>query len=278
MGGVKIEHIALEGSTLIGMQAPNKFISSRQSEDRKFMPTCEILGSQGCKVGRTPHITNINTRIVLIMTMILLSVGTVAIAILEWNGAFDGMPTFDKIVHSFFNAVAPRTAGFNSVDLGHFSILTILLYILLMWIGGASQSTAGGIKVNTFAVALANLMAVIRGRDSVTLFQREIAADSVRRASAVLFGSIITIVIFFVSIVALEPDLPVDGLLFEVVSAFGTVGSSLNITPLLSSNSKVLILILMFVGRVGMITVLMSFLRHGSSPKYRFPKDNVIIN
>lgn len=227
---------------------------------------------------RYTHITNINTRIVLIMTMILLSVGTVAIAILEWNGAFDGMPTFDKIVHSFFNAVAPRTAGFNSVDLGHFSILTILLYILLMWIGGASQSTAGGIKVNTFAVALANLMAVIRGRDSVTLFQREIAADSVRRASAVLFGSIITIVIFFVSIVALEPDLPVDGLLFEVVSAFGTVGSSLNITPLLSSNSKVLILILMFVGRVGMITVLMSFLRHGSSPKYRFPKDNVIIN
>lgn len=227
---------------------------------------------------RYVHLTNINTKLVLVTSAILIVLGTVSMATLEWNGTFAGMSASEKLVQSLFNSIAPRTAGFNSVDMTHFSILTILIYTVLMWIGGGSQSTAGGIKVNTLAVAFANFVSVIRGRDRVTLFYRELSPISIRRALAKVFGSILIIFLFFTALVALEPDLPVKGLFFETVSAYSTVGASLNITPLLGDDSKILVSILMFVGRIGLITILMSLVQHGGNPKYRFPQDDVIIN
>ena len=224
------------------------------------------------------HLTNINTKIVLVTTVFLLIGGTLLVALLEWNGAFAGMTTGERLVQSFFTAVVPRTAGFNSVDLTGFSLRTILVYLFLMWIGGASQSTAGGIKVNTFAVALANMRAVVHGENAVVLFKREITPDSVSRASAVIFGSIVTTLFSFVTLLFLEPNLSPKGLLFEVVSAYSTVGASLNVTPELGNAGKLLIVALMFVGRVGLITVLMSMTRQRGSRKFRYPKGNVIIN
>ncbi len=150
--------------------------------------------------------------------------------------------------------------------------------MVLMWIGGASQSTAGGIKVNTVAVAWANLVAIVRGRSRVVVFNREISENSIRRASAMIFGSIVVIVLFFVILLVVEPTLSPKGLLFETVSAFCTVGSSLGVTPLLSTGGKAVVVILMFVGRVGLITMLMSFTGAGGEPKYRVPKDSIIIN
>lgn len=235
-------------------------------------------GSEEQPRPRYIHLTNINTKIVLVSTALLLVGGTVLVAVLEWDGVFAGMSTEEKLVQSFFTSVVPRTAGFNSVDLTRFSLLTILVYLFLMWIGGASQSTAGGIKVNTFAVALANMRAVIRGENAVVLFKREITPDSVSRASAVVFGSIVIILLSFVALIYLEPDISPKGLLFEVVSAYSTVGANLNVTPLLGSASKLLIVVLMFVGRVGLITVLMSVTRQGGIRRYRYPKGNVIIN
>lgn len=230
------------------------------------------------KPRRYIHLFNINTKIVLRVTLALIVGGTFSIALFEWNGAFADMSVGDKLIHSLFNAVVPRTAGFNSVDLTHLSILTIIVYIFLMWIGGASQSTAGGVKVNAFAVVLSNFISVVKGRQEVSLFGREISNDSVRRASAVVFGSILTILLFFFVLVVLEPHLPPQSLLFETVSAFSTVGSSLNVTPLLGDDSRVVIIVLMFVGRVGLITIFMSIANNGEQPKYRLPKDNVIIN
>lgn len=227
---------------------------------------------------RFVHLTNINTKIVLHITIILIVLGSVTIGALEWNNAFAHMPVADKITHSIFNAIVPRTAGFNSVDLTHFSLLTILVYMILMWIGGASQSTAGGIKINTFAVALANLKAVVRGREHVTLFNREISPDSIRRALATMFGSIIAIVCVFIALVILEPELPAKALLFETISAFSTVGSSLNITALLGPESKALITALMFIGRIGLITVITGLTIYRPAPRIRYPKDEIIIN
>lgn len=227
---------------------------------------------------RYVHLANINTKLVLVTTAILIVGGTICIALLEWNNAFAEMPIKDKIVQSLFNAVAPRTAGFNSVDMTQISILTLLIYMALMWIGGASQSTAGGIKVNTIAVAFANLVAVVKGCERVTLFHRELSPVSIRRALAIMFGSLIAIFTFFIALVVMEPDIAPKGLLFETISAYATVGVSLNVTPLLGDDSKILVSILMFVGRVGLITLLMSLVHSNDSPPYRLPQDDVIIN
>ena len=227
---------------------------------------------------RYVHVVNINTKIVMVMTIALVFGATVMLALSEWNVAFAGMPFFDKIVHSFFYAIVPRTAGFNSVDLTSFSLSSILFYAFLMWIGGASQSTAGGIKVNTFAVALADFLSIVKGRKFVTLFNREITSSSVHRALAVIFGSLMVIFFFFVLLVLVEPDISAGSLLFETVSAYSTVGASLDVTTRLGVYGKILITILMFIGRVGLITVLMGFVRQKDLLKYRLPKGDVIIN
>lgn len=227
---------------------------------------------------RYTHLTNINTKMVLGTTIALLIIGTALLALLEWNNAFASMSVADKLVHSFFNAVVPRTAGFNSVETQHFSLVSLLIIIMLMWIGGGSQSTAGGIKVNTFALACANFMSIIRRRDKINLYNREISFQSIRRASATIFGSLLLIAGFFIALVIVQPNINPFKLFFETVSAFGTVGSSLNVTPLLGGPAKLILTVLMFVGRVGFITVLMSFIRLKREVKYRFPKDNVIIN
>lgn len=227
---------------------------------------------------RFSHLTYVNTKIVLYTTAALIVGGTVLIAVLEWNEAFAWMSAGEKIVQSFFNAVVPRTAGFNSVSTIEFSRLTLVLLIILMWIGGASQSTAGGIKVNTLAVAFASMKSIVKGRQATELFNREITYNSIRRTLAVIFGSIAIIITFFIILLALEPDLPAFALLFETVSAFSTVGSSMGITQLFSGESKFMLILLMFIGRVGLITVLMSFVQIGENTKYRLPKEDIIIN
>lgn len=227
---------------------------------------------------RVSHLTAANTKIVLLTTTILVIAGTALIAILEWNNAFYGFDNSEKMVHSFFAAVVPRTAGFNSVATAEFTRLSILLLIVLMWIGGASQSTAGGIKVNTIAVAIASIKSIMKGKQTTELFNREITYNSIRRALAVIIGSISIILLFYISLMIMEPDMDSRDLLFETVSAFSTVGSSLGITQSLGNDSKLAITILMFIGRVGFITVLMSFASKGERQRYRLPKEDIIIN
>lgn len=224
------------------------------------------------------RVATINTKIVLATTIVLLVLSTVAFALIEWNGAFAGMTTWEKIVQSFFHASVPRTAGFNSVDMGSFSNIGILVFMILMWIGGASQSTAGGIKVNTIAVAWANFMSVIRERKSVVILKREVSQESVQRATATVFASILVILLAFIILLTTEPGLTPKQLLFEVVSALGTVGSSLNATAYLSTAGKIIVSLLMFVGRVGLIVVAMSFVKKKGQERFCYPKDNVIIN
>lgn len=184
------------------------------------------------------HLYNLNTRIVLIVTFLLLVFGTLGIALFEWNGSFAGMPVADKWTQAFFNAVCPRTAGFSSVDLAGLGVQTLLLYLILMWIGGGSQSTAGGIKVNAFAVVVLNLVAVLRGTERVEVFGRELSYDSIRRSNATVVMSFGVLFIFIFVISILEPKLSLLTIAFECVSAISTVGSSLNATPLLGDDSK----------------------------------------
>ena len=224
------------------------------------------------------HLYILNTKIVLIMTFLLLLFGTLAIAAFEWNGSFAGMSVADKWTQAFFNATCPRTAGFTSVDLATLSMQSILIYILLMWIGGAAQSTAGGVKVNAFAVVVLNLFAVLRGAERVEVFGRELSHDSIRRSNATVVMSLGVLFLFVFILSILEPEMSIMTLTFECVSALSTVGSSLNATPLLRDESKLLVALLMFVGRVGLITLMLGVIKQKKNTKYRYPKDDIIIN
>lgn len=227
---------------------------------------------------RMQHLYNLNTKIVLIVTFLLLLFGTLAIAAFEWNASFAGMPVADKWTQAFFNATCPRTAGFSSVDLTTLSVQTLLIYLLLMWIGGGSQSTAGGIKVNAFAVVVLNLIAVVRGSSRVEVFGRELSHDSIRRSNATVVLSLSVLFVFVFILSIWEPELSILTLTFECVSALSTVGSSLNATPLLGDNSKLLVSLLMFIGRVGLITLMLGIVKQQKNKKYRYPSDNIIIN
>ena len=209
---------------------------------------------------KVSHLYNLNTRIVLIMTFLLLVTGTLAIAAFEWNASF------------------PRTAGFSSVDLASLSVQTLLVYLVLMWIGGGAQSTAGGVKVNAFAVVVLNLVAVLRGSERVEVFGRELSHDSIRRSNATVVMSLGVLFLFIFILSILEPQASLMALTFECVSALSTVGSSLNLTPNLCDASKLLVALLMFIGRVGLITLMLGIIKQKKNTKYRYPSDNIIIN
>ena len=227
---------------------------------------------------RHVHLYATNTRIALIMTAILLVGGTLAIALLEWNRAFESLPICDKIVQSFFTAVCPRTAGFNSFAISSFSLQSIMLIMLLMMIGGGTQSTAGGIKVNVFAVIFLNLKAILFGTHEVTVFQRQLSERSVRSSNSTL---ILYLFFMFVGVFVLsifEPNADIMVLLFECISALSTVGASLDLTSTLQDNSKLLVAGLMFVGRVGVLTMMSSIIPQKTNVKFKYPSDYIIIN
>lgn len=227
---------------------------------------------------RIRHLYNLNTKIVLLTTLILLTGGTIAILLFEWNGAFAGMSMPDKWVQAFFNATCPRTAGFTSIGLTSFSLQSLLLMLLLMFIGGAAQSTAGGVKVNAFAAAVLSLFAVIRGKSRVEVFRRQLSGDSIRRSNAtlVMYLMILFLGVFVLSV--LEPHASLLALVFECTSALSTVGSSLGLTPALGEAGKLFVSLLMFIGRVGVITIVLGFVPPQKHTKYKYPDDNLIIN
>lgn len=227
---------------------------------------------------RPVHIYNLNTKIALYTTTIIFVISIAIFFIFERNNSLAGLSMYDKIAQSIFNSTTPRSSGFISVNPAGFLNVTLLFVMFLMWIGGASQSTAGGIKVNTFAAVLINLRAIVLGRERVTAFHRTIAIGSIRRANAVVTLSIVSFLLFAITLMFLEPQLPAKSLLFETLSALFTVGSSLGITPLLSSSSKILLAIAMFLGRVGIISLLIGVTGNKNGSPVKYPTDNLIIN
>ena len=226
-----------------------------------------------------PNLYDLNTKIVLKTTIVLLVSGTVLIALFEWDNTFAGLRIHEKLTQAFFNAVSPRTAGFISIDLNSMCLQSIIIYTFLMWIGGASQSTAGGVKVNAFATAILNIKAILHGTNRVEFAGREVATDSIRRANAVVIVSVVVLSFFVFLITLTDPNLPLKAIVFECVSAFATVGSSLGITSQLQDASKVLLVVLMFIGRVGVVTLAQSLLKQYKNQEYyKLPQDSIIIS
>ena len=236
------------------------------------------LNGRGYTSLKFHNLLDLNTKIVLRTTALLIVIGTVFLCVFEWDNTFAGMPLHEKLTQAFFNAVSPRTAGFISVNLNSMCIQSISIYLILMWIGGASQSTAGGVKVNAFAVAWLNIRAVLHGTTRVEFAGRELSQDSIRRANATIFVSLCVLTCFIFSVTLFEPNLPLKAIVFECVSAFATVGSSLGITSQLSDISKLLIIVLMFIGRVGVVTLAQGLLKQYKNQYYQLPQDNIIIS
>lgn len=220
----------------------------------------------------------LHTKITILGTVVLLVAGCAAILAKEWNNA-DTIGTMDfggKMLNAAFHSVMPRTAGFNSLDVGAFEDETILLNYLLMFIGGGSAGTAGGIKVTTFFVLMAIVYSEILGRRDAGLFGRRFGRGIERQALTVAVLASALIVLSSMYILAIT-GLPIRDVLFETISAFSTVGLSTGITADLPPSAQLVIVFLMFVGRVGTITVATALALGGSPQSYRYPEENPIV-
>ncbi|MBA3985826.1 MAG: ATPase [Flavobacteriales bacterium] len=222
-------------------------------------------------------IVNLNTRIILSTTLILIVGGTFLFFIIEYNNSLRDLNFIGKVVTSFFGSTA-RTSGFNTFDTGTLNFTTLMLLMVLMWIGGSPASAAGGIKTSTFAIASLNIFNLAKGRDRIEVFGREIAEISIRRSFAIIMLSFMAIGIAVVCVSAMETDFSLLSIIFECVSAYSTTGYSMGITGELSTGSKLVITLTMFLGRITMLTVLIAFLRKARFANYRYPTEEILIN
>lgn len=226
-----------------------------------------------------PRTVSINTTLVLVTSSILLVVGMLTFFITEARGLLtDHDSVAGKLMTTFFASVTPRTAGFNTFDMGLMQPATILIYLLLMWIGASPASTGGGIKTSTFAVAMLNILSLARGKDRVEYRRRQIPTESVRRAFSTIMLSLLVIGPGILFITVLDPEKELISVAFECFSAFSTVGLTLGITPFLSDAGKFVLIILMFIGRVGTFTLFVAFVRQTRSISYRYPSETIFIN
>tara|TARA_R110001599_G_C12245012_1_gene659083 strand:+ start:72 stop:1820 length:1749 start_codon:yes stop_codon:yes gene_type:complete len=225
-----------------------------------------------------PWVLNLNSRINLITTISLTAIGFVLFFMLEYNNTMAEHSFFGKIVTALFGAATPRTAGFNSVDMAALSFPTLVLTLLLMWIGASPSSTGGGIKTSTFAIATLNILSIARGKTKIEVFRREISDISVRRSYAIISLSLVVIGFGIMVISMFDGDKTLMQIAFECFSAYSTVGLSLGITGDLTSVSKIVLVIIMFVGRVSMLSIMIAIMDKVKHKSYRYPTEEITIN
>ncbi|GBF34940.1 potassium uptake protein [Desulfocucumis palustris] len=219
-----------------------------------------------------------HTKLVLWTSGILIAVGAVFIYFFEMDNTLKGLTPWGKCLASFFQSVTPRTAGFNTIDISHLHSYTLFFIIILMFIGASPGSTGGGIKTSTFALLGLSVLSLTRGKSNTQLFKRTITQDQVIKALAVLLLAILLIVVVSIALMAVEREENFLLVLFETVSAFGTVGLSMGLTPELSPAGRLLIIMTMFLGRVGTITAVFALTqRTKRREKIKYPEDKVMV-
>jgi len=222
---------------------------------------------------------SVHTQLVLRLTAGLILLGTIVILVLEWGNpdTLGQLGLKGKILAAFFHAVTPRTAGFNTLPTGQLGTATLFFTILLMYIGASPGSTGGGIKTSTFGVLVSRVVSTAVGRDDVVVFRRRIPDRVVANALSIVFLSGAWIILVTIVLLVSE-GLELLPTLFEVVSAFGTVGLSTGITRSLSIIGKLMIILTMFIGRVGPMTLALAIgRRKGRNHNYRYPEDKIIV-
>lgn len=219
---------------------------------------------------------SLQSKIVLTTTALLLLVGTVLFYAFERQGILKGMPEYKRWLVAFFQSVTSRTAGFNTANLSAMSHSAVIIFCILMFIGGSPGSTAGGVKTTTFAVLVLSAFTSARRSNDITVFKKRLEERTARQASAVVVTYVLVIALAVMIICAIEP-FSLTEVVFEVVSAMGTVGVTMGITPQLSVASRYIIIILMYAGRVGGLTLMLTLAEKRKQVAVKRPAEQVLI-
>jgi trk system potassium uptake protein TrkH len=222
---------------------------------------------------------------VVITTIILILTGAILFYVFERNHIIKDAPILTRILASLFQAVTPRTAGFNTVDIGALTNATLLLVLVLMFIGASPGSTGGGIKTTSAALLVMLMWSRLKGRLDVSTFNRTIPREIISRTISIIFASAFSVaIITSVLLIAGGGDLPplesrhhFVEYLFDTVSAFGTVGLSMGVTPKLNDIQKLALVLMMFVGRVGPLTLAFSLSRSTGGKALTYAEEGVMV-
>ncbi len=231
--------------------------------------------------GRKPRLST-HSRLVLLMTGALLVIGFTAFLCVESGHSMAGASGAERVLMSIFQSVTPRTAGFNTADMGAVAAPTVLVIMALMYIGGSPSGTAGGVKTSTVGVMLASIAATLRGRDRAEMFHHSIPGVIVHRVASIILLSLMAIGggVFLLLITESGGHASFEKIMFEAVSAFGTVGLSRGLTGPgcdLSAAGRLIITALMFMGRLGPMAIILSLGAATESAEYVYPEDRILV-
>lgn len=218
----------------------------------------------------------LHTKVVLTTTIFLLLSGTVLFYITEYNNTMKGMNVGERILASLFSATTARTAGFNTIDTASLTGASKVLTMMHMFIGGSPGSTAGGIKTTTLFILVVSLWSGITNRHKTSIFKRRFEDDAIKKASTVFLLNLLLAVTACFAILAIN-NLPMEDIFFEVFSAIGTVGMSTGITRSLNLASRIIIMLLMFCGRVGSLSFALTFLQKKKDPPVYYPAEEISV-
>ncbi|MFM7426169.1 MAG: TrkH family potassium uptake protein [Elainella sp.] len=228
---------------------------------------------------RTRSVFSLNFKIAISTTLFLLAIGTILILLVEFQNPDTLAPLSwpHKLLAAWFQAVVPRTAGFNSIDYSKMTEAGWFITIILMFIGASPGGTGGGIKTTTFRILYDCTKTVLQGKEEVVCYQRQIPLSLVLKAIGVLFGSMATVVIASTLIELADPSVSFVRILFEVVSGFATVGLSTGITASVTTFSKLVLVAVMYIGRVGVLLLMSAVLGDPTTTSVNYPEENLLV-
>jgi len=221
----------------------------------------------------------LNFKVATTTTLVLLIFGTIAFFLVESRNpqTFGNLNLGNQIMLAWFQSVTPRTAGFNTIDIGKMTTAGLFLTIALMFIGASPGGTGGGLKTTTFRVLTSCTKAILQGKEEVLLYERTVPVSLILKAVGVLVGSIATVLLSTVLIAVTDPEINFIQILFEVVSAFATVGLSTGITATVSVTAKIILIVTMYIGRVGILLLMAALLGDPKQTTIRYPEETMIV-
>ncbi len=227
-------------------------------------------------VGAKVKKLNLHSKVVLLTTAALVVFGFIVFYIAEYHSSMAGFGVYRRVLSSWFQSVTTRTAGFNTIDMARLSKASVLASIVLMFIGASPGSTGGGVKTTTFAMLVLSVVSLLKGRRYQSIFKRRIPDSNFREATGLTSISLAIIFVVLLLLLLAETH-SFDKIAFEAMSAFGTVGLSMGITPMLSVTGKLLITLLMYIGRIGPLTLIYAFAIHRKQVDINYAEENIVI-